>query len=90
MTTLRSSPCGRSRRGRDFTGGDAIGPVGEQAKEARLADVVDRGEHLRAGLAGLNATLPRRGARPDFAIRLGNLARAACAELVTGQCSRRT
>ena len=60
MTTLRSMPCGRlGLRERQFAGGDAVGPVGEQLDRLVGADARNRDRHVGHGLSGLDAALPR-------------------------------
>ena len=71
------------RRRRHFAAGDAVGPVGEHRQRAVLAHRVEAAGHLRAGLSGLDAPIPRLRRTVERAERLRDLARPLGAELVT-------
>ncbi|PYJ81237.1 MAG: hypothetical protein DME22_21625 [Verrucomicrobia bacterium] len=46
------------RRRRQFTGRNAVGPVGEHFQRALLADLDERRDHVSPSLFGLQATFP--------------------------------
>src|SRR5207247_6985281 len=78
----------RGRR-RQFTGSDSVGPIGEHRERALLAHRVEAAGHLRAGLTGLNAPLPRFRRRMERAEALRHLARAFRPELMTRRAATR-
>ena len=59
ITTLRSIALRTLRLGgRQFAGGDAVGPVGIEVDALRGPEPGDRERHVGHGLAGLDAALP--------------------------------
>ena len=80
---------GARRRGRDGTGGDPIGPVGEHRQRALGAELAQGADHRASGLTRLEPPQPRRAGRLERPQSLGDLPRPPAAQLMTRPAAAR-
>src|SRR5437879_9347569 len=79
----------RTRRSRgQGAAGNAIGPVGEHLFAA-WAKLIDRAEHIRPSLAGLDTAIPRCNRIRERAQSFGDFSRGFIAQLMAGHAAIR-